>query len=322
MLTLILFVIWFVFLVKWADLLVWWASSVALKFWISPLVIWLTIVAFWTSAPELVVNVLSAISWKTDLAVWNILWSNIANTLLVLWITAIIVPLTAKKSTVRKEIPYSLFCSVLLLIIANDVFLHNTDANVISRVDWLILMFFLSLFLLYIFKVSQESKIHKNRWKNKIEEISTWKSAILILIWLIWLTVWGNWIVNWATMIAEFFWMSEAIIGLTVVAIWTSLPELATSVVAALKWENDIAIWNIVWSNILNIVWILWVTSIITPININYNANSDILMVIFSTILLILFVFIWKKQQIEKRQWATMLWIYILYIAYLIISSL
>lgn len=322
MLTLILFVIWFVFLVKWADLLVWWASSVALKFWISPLVIWLTIVAFWTSAPELVVNVLSAISWKTDLAVWNILWSNIANTLLVLWITAIIVPLTAKKSTVRKEIPYSLFCSVLLLIIANDVFLHNTDANVISRVDWLILMFFLSLFLLYIFKVSQESKIHKNRGKNKIEEISTWKSAILILIWLIWLTVWGNWIVNWATMIAEFFWMSEAIIGLTVVAIWTSLPELATSVVAALKWENDIAIWNIVWSNILNIVWILWVTSIITPININYNANPDILMVIFSTILLILFVFIWKKQQIEKRQWATMLWIYILYIAYLIISSL
>lgn len=319
MLTYILFVIWFVILIKWADLLVSWASSIALKFKISPLVIWLTIVAFWTSTPEFAVNLFSAVEWKTDLAIWNILWSNIANILLILWITAIIYPISAKISTVWKEIPFAFLWALMLWILANDVLIDWSETSLLSRIDWFVLIGFFVIFLYYTFWIAKV-KWDKTEDEEEIKEIPLWKSIVYIIIWLTWLTLWWKWIVDWATLIASNFWMSEAVIGLTVVAIWTSLPELATSIVAALKKQSDIAIWNVVWSNIFNIFWILWVTSIIKPIPFNPTSNIDILMTIFASFVLFISMFLFKRHKIDKLEWIAMVLIYLSYIWYLLFN--
>lgn len=319
MLTYILFVIGFVILIKWADMLVSWASSIALKFNIPAIVIWLTIVAFWTSTPELAVNIFSAIESKTDLAIWNILGSNIANILLILWITAFIYPVKAKHSTVWKEIPFALLWTLILWIMANDILIDWWNFNQISKIDWLIFIWFFIIFLYYTFGISK-IKDDISPEDEDIKEIVTWKSIVFIFLWLTWLTIWWKWIVDGAVEIAKNFGMSETVIWLTVVAIWTSLPELATSIVAALKKQSDIAIWNIVWSNIFNIFWILWVTSIIKPLPFSESSNIDILMMIFATIILFLTMFIWKKHTICKWQWALMFLIYIWYIWYLVIN--
>lgn len=316
----ILFLIWFVILIKWADLLVSWASSVALKFKIAPIVVGLTIVAFGTSAPELAVNMFSALDWKTDLAIWNIIGSNIANILLILWVAAIIYPLKAQKSTVFKEIPYSLLWVVLLLIMANDVLIDSSALNVLSRIDWLVFLWIFLVFLVYIFSIAK-SEGHI-AWEEDIKEIALWKSIIFIILGLVGLTFWWKWIVDGAVEIAKSFGLSEAVIGLTVVAIWTSLPELATSVVAAMKKQTDIAIWNIVWSNIFNVFWILWLTATVSPLPFSTSSNIDVIMNIFVTFLLFFVMFIWKKYTIEKWQGIIMVIMYFSYIWYLVISNI
>lgn len=319
MLLYILFVLWFIVLIKWADTLVSGASSLALKFRISPLVIGLTIVAFWTSTPELAVNIFSALDWKTDLAIGNILWSNIANILLILWVTAIIYPVQAKLSTVWKEIPFALLWSIMLGILANDIFFNWAVSSELSRSDALVLLWFFVIFLYYIFWISKAAweKTPEEEW---ISEIPVWKSIFFIIIWLTGLTLWGKWIVDGAIEIASYFWMSETVIGLSVVAIGTSLPELATSVVAALKKQSDIAIWNVVWSNIFNIFWILWITGLITPISFSENSNIDIFMAILASILLFVFMFIGKKHKIGRSEWIFMILLYFSYLTYLIIK--
>lgn len=316
----ILFVIWFVLLIKWADLLIDWASSVARKFNISSIVIWLTIVAFWTSAPELIVNIISAVSWKTDLAMWNILWSNIANILLIIWITAIIYPITAKKNTVWKEIPFWLLAVVILWIVANDIFIDWAWTNIISRIDWLVFLSFFVIFIVYTFSLPKTSYEEKEAEKGIIK-MSTPKSILYILLGLTWLAVWWNWIVDWATALATILWLSEKVIGLTIVAIWTSLPELATSVIAAMKKETDIAIWNIAWSNIFNILFVLWTTSVIKPIPTSASSNIDIFVTIFVTLIFFWAMFIWKKYTVERRQGIIMLTLYVAYIAFLLIYN-
>ncbi len=316
----ILFLIWFFILIKWADLLVSWASSIALKFKIAPIVVGLTIVAFGTSTPELAVNMFSAFDWKTDLAIWNILGSNISNILLILWIAAIIYPLKAQNSTVFKEIPFALLWVVLLLIMANDVLIDSFALNVLSRIDWLVFLWIFLIFLVYIFSIAK-TQGHVD-WEEDIKEISLWKSIIFIILGLVGLTFWWKWIVDWAVEIAKSFGLSEALIGLTVVAIWTSLPELATSVVAAMKKQTDIAIWNIVWSNIFNIFWILWLTATVSPLPFNTSSNIDVIMNIFVTFVLFFIMFIWKKYTIEKWQWIIMIIMYFSYIWYLVMSNI
>ena len=317
----ILFLIWFVILIKWADLLVSWASSIALKFKIAPIVVWLTIVAFGTSTPELSVNMFSALDWKTDLAIWNILWSNIANILLILWVSSIIYPLRAQVSTIFKEIPFALLWVVILLIMANDIFIDWSSLNVISRVDWLVLIWFFIVFLYYTFGIAKTSdnKSNDDEW---ISEMALWKSIIFIIIGLTGLTLGWKWIVDWAVVIAKWFGLSEAVIGLTVVAVWTSLPELATSVVAAMKKEADIAIWNVVWSNIFNVFWILWLTATINPLPFNSSSNLDVFMAILATLILFVIMFIWKKSIIEKWQGALMIIIYFVYVTYLVLNNI
>lgn len=318
--TYILFVIGFFILIKWADLLVSGASSVALKFKIPAIVVGLTIVAFGTSTPELAVNMFSALQWKTDLAIGNIIGSNIANILLILWVSAIIYPLAAKSATVWKEIPYALMWVLIILFMANDVLLDAAVSNMMSRSDGIVLLGYFFIFLVYTFGIAKNSPAEIDTWDLKV--LPVWQSIAFIVIGLVGLTLGGKWIVDGAVLLAKSIGMSEAVIGLTVVAIGTSLPELATSVVAALKKQTDIAIGNVVWSNIFNIFWILWLTATIQPLPFQAASNIDLLMNIFATGLLFAVMFLGKKFVIQRWQGIIMVGIYFSYVAFLVIQNL
>ncbi len=301
-------------LIKWADMLVDWASSVAKKFWISGLIIGLTIVAFWTSTPELVVNVMSALEWKTQMAIWNIIWSNISNIFLILWVTAILYPILMPKSTVRKEIPFMIFTSVILLILLIDWTL--------SRIDASILAFFFILFLIYTFKSVKKHKKENEEISKKIDSsevinvIPNNKAIFLILIWLILLVFWGHLIVDSAISIAKSFGWSDAFIGITIIAIWTSLPELAASVTAAFKKQTDMAIGWIVWSNIFNVLWILPITAFIKPLEGYDGMTLDLSIVLISSIAVFIFAFSFRKYFLDRIEWVILVLAYIWFLLY------
>lgn len=306
----ILFILWFILLIKWADLLVDWASSLAKRFSLSDMIIGLTIVAFGTSAPELVVSLVSSVSWNSWLLLGNILWSNIANIVLILWISAAIYPLTLTKRTVFIEIPFSILAVALLVILINDNFFGGTFSS-ISRLDGIILLLFFALFMRYIIRISQ--KKDDLPMEVNIQSMSLKKIIVYIVLWLSGLIVWWKWIVDGAIIIAQSFGIAESVIGLSIVAIWTSLPELATSVVAVMKKKSDIAIWNVVGSNIFNILWVLWISAIISPISSWIHTNRDIWFTFLVTCLLFVFVFLGKKFVLQRYQWPIMILIYILY---------
>ena len=311
-------IVWFIMLIKWADVLVSWASSLATKYGISPLVIGLTIVAFGTSAPELFVNMFSALKWETDLALWNVVGSNIANTWLVLWAAALVYPLQAKSSTIYKEVPFSLIASIALFFLAFDTFFSGARENVILRWESLVFLLFFVIFFTYTFGLAKS-------WKAKVEEInvdvtqSTLISLGLILLGLIGLWIWADLLVNSAVNIAASFGVPESIIGLTIVAFGTSAPELVTSIIASLKKQSDIAIGNIVGSNIFNILLVLWLTWSIANLPVTNTLIIDICVELFAIALLIIFLlFIWKKGLITRVEGWIFLTLYFVYIWYLI----
>lgn len=316
MLVYFLFILGFVFLVKGADLLVDGAAAIAKRLNISNIVIGLTIVAFGTSAPELVVNVFASLRGNTEIAVGNILGSNIANILLILGISALIYPITAKKNTVIKEIPLSLLAIVVLGVMANDRLIDGGFFSAVTRIDGIILLSFLMIFLYYTFGITKSDDDIVE--KDDIESLGYLKSSLFVVLGLLGLTIGGKWIVDGAVHIANIFHISQSLIGLTIVAIGTSLPELATSVVAAYKKQSDIAIGNVVGSNIFNIFFILGISAIIRPLSFQESSNSDILMTIFASILLFLVMFTGKKRVIEKWQGIIMISSYLIYIVLLI----
>lgn len=319
--TIIISTLWILFwlytlIFAW-DKLVSWASSLANNYKIPPIVIWLTIVSFGTSAPELVVSMMSALSGKADLSIANVVWSNLVNLLLILWVSAIIYPITVNKNSKKYEIPFSLLITIIFLILVNDVFLWIWDKNILSNLNWIILLCIFAWFMYYIFKLAKswEKKLDEEEW---IEKHPNYINLIYIIIWIFWLYIWGNLTVNWSIFIAKSFWVSELLIWATIVAVWTSLPELVASVIAARKKHSDIAIWNVIWSNIFNILWILWFTSVITDINFNSKMNLDIILLIFVTILLSVFIFLSKNSKIWKLFWFSFIWIYIMYTIFII----
>lgn len=315
MLTYILFLIGFPLLIKWADILILWASSLALRYGIPSLVVGLTIVAFWTSAPELAVNIFSAFKGSTELIMWNIIGSNISNILLILWVTACIITLPAEQSTLYKEIPFSLFTIVLVAIFW---FLF-------WGIFFITALFFLILFLWFIYYTyCLAIKWNKDIWNQweKNNSKSVFLSISYIILGLLWLTLWGKWIVDGAIEIALSLGMSELVVGLTIVAIGTSLPELATSVIAAIKKETDIAIGNIVGSNIFNILLVLWVSGLITSIAIDWEIYRDIGVNILATILLTLFLYFSKWNKLRRVHWVVFLIFFILYVIFLAYISL
>ncbi len=311
--TYILFAIGFVILIKGADLLVDGSSSIAKKYGISNFVIGITIVAFGTSMPELLVNIFSSAQGASDLAIANIIGSNITNILLILGISAFIYPLTLEKGTIWKAIPLSLLAAFLVLILANDHIIEARTFSELSRIDGLVLISFFIIFLYYTFGIS---KIPEEG--QRIETLSIKKSVIFIILGLGGLLLGAKWIVDGGIFIAQQIGISQALIGLTVVAIGTSLPELAASAVAAYKKKADIAVGNVIGSNIFNIFWVLGLSAIINPLRYNIQLNNDIIFLIFVSTLLFLFMFLGKKHVLGRWQGFTFVVIYIIYIIYII----
>lgn len=318
MLIYLLFIVGFYILIKGADLLVAGASSVAKKMQISNIVIGLTIVAFGTSAPEFIVNIFASAKGDTELAIGNVIGSNIANILLILGIAAIINPLVTRENTVWKEIPLSLLAAVMLGILANDARLDGVSFSALTRTDGLTLLAFFAIFLYYSFGIA---RVNADSEGEEIQELIKWKSVLYILFGLTGLVFGGKWIVDGAIRIAENFQVSQSLIGLTIVAIGTSLPELATSAVAAYRRQTDIAIGNVVGSNIFNVFWILGFSSLINPLPFDPGADMDVMMTIVSSLLLFLIMFIGKKHTVERWQGVVMVSLYISYIIYLILTK-
>ena len=319
MTTYIFFILGFFILIKGADILINGSVSVAKKFKISSIVIGLTIVAFGTSMPELIVNIFASAQGNTEIVIGNILGSNIVNILFILGISAVIYPITANKNTVLKEIPFSLLAIVVLGIMANDIIIDGQIFSSITRIDGLILISFLIIFLYYIFGITKSVEDIVGKDESKVFSYS--KAVFYIILGIVGLIVGGKWIVDGAVEIAKFFNISESLIGLTIIAIGTSLPELATSAVAAYKKQSDIAIGNIVGSNIFNIFFVLGVSAIIRPLPFNDNLNKDIAMTIFASVILLLMMFIGKKRIIKRWQGIFMIIVYIGYIVFLVWSK-
>jgi cation:H+ antiporter len=303
----------FVVLVLGADWLVNGASALAKKYKVSDLAIGLTIVAFGTSAPELVVNVFAAAQGHHDIVLGNIIGSNNFNLLVILGIAGLITPLVVQSSTVWKEIPFSLLAVAMLYIFANDLF---TDGpGVISRIDGIVLLVFFALFLWYVAK-QLKSDPHESEVPHK--KYSALKMTLLIVGGLAGLVIGGRLVVTSAVEMARVFGMSEKLIGLTIVAAGTSLPELATSVVAALKKNNDIAVGNIIGSNIFNIFLILGLSSVIQPVSFSTVFNADLLLLTFGTLLLFIAMFTGKSHRLDRWEAAILLMMYIGYTVYLV----
>ncbi len=306
----------FFLLIKGASLLVDGSASIAKKLKISSIVIGLTIVAFGTSAPEFIVNIFASINGNTDIAIGNILGSNIANVLLILGVASIIYPLSTQKNTVWKEIPMSLLAALILGVLVNDIRIDNGVFSGLTRIDGIVLLSFFIIFLYYSFGIAKTS--NEKSSTDEIKDLSYLKSFLYILLGLVGLILGGKWIVDGAVKIATIFNISQSLIGLTVVAIGTSLPELATSAIAAYKKQPDIAIGNVVGSNIFNIFWILGFSSIIKPLPFSPSSDIDIIMTIFTSLLLFIIMFIGKKHVIQKWQGVLMILLYIIYLILLI----
>ena len=284
----VLFILVGIVLVLWgADRLTDGAVAVAEKLKMPQIVIGLTIVAMGTSMPEFCVSLVSALKGTTDLAVGNIVGSNIFNTLLIVGVSAWVAPMTILKSTVRKDIPFALFASVILLVMCLDGNISRLDAGI---------LFVLFLVFMYVTLKGAKTKDDDTTAKtDSIEDnkkpMATWLSIVWIIVGLACLIGGSNLFVEGATKVAEHIGVSEAVIGLTIVAGGTSLPELATSVVSARKGNSGIAIGNVLGSNVFNILAILGVTGIITPMHLQGITMLDLSMMVFSTLLVWLFSF-------------------------------
>lgn len=294
------------------------ASSVAKRFNISSLVIGLTIVAFGTSAPELTVSVVSALKGSSDMAIGNVVGSNIFNTLMIVGCTAAIVPIRMTKGTLRKEIPLCVLAAVVLFVCANDILLNQASQNSISSSEGLLLLCFFLIFLGYTFAIAQSGHVNENA---PIKEMPVWKSVLFIIGGLAALIYGGQFFVDGASGIARNWGISESIIGLTLVAGGTSLPELATSVVAALKKNPEMAIGNVIGSNLFNIFFVLGCSATITPLSIQGMTNIDFFTLIGSCVLLYFFGLFFKKRTITRPEGLIMIACYIAYTTYLILAQ-
>lgn len=308
------FILGFVFLIYGGSFLVDGASSLAKHFKISDLVIGLTIVSFGTSAPELMVNIMASIEAKGEITIGNIIGSNIANILLILGTASLISPIRVKSSTIWKEIPFSMLAVLVFFILSNDKIINGYKDNFISRSDGLILLCFFTIFLSYIVTLSKQS-VEEEIIPAKYGKLT---SILFFLIGLFGLILGGKMVVNSGANIARMLGVSEALIGFSLIAVGTSLPELFASAIAAYKKNSDIAIGNIVGSNIFNIFWILGISSIIRPIEFSSRFNYDAVILIFSTSILFAFMFTGKKYTLHKKEGILLITIYLFYIIFLV----
>ncbi len=323
----IIMLVGFALLVKGADLLVDGASNIAKKFHIPEIVIGLTIVSVGTSMPELMVSLTSALEGHSDMSIGNVVGSNIANLLLILGICAIIKNLNFKKETKYFESPFALIVTILLFIFGNNCIIDGS--GVIGRGAGFVLIGLCILFIIYNIIMAKKGEdfdgISKDLVIVNIEMSTaryTIKSIIFIILGIVCLKFGGDFVVDSASEIARILGMSEKLISLTIIAVATSLPELATSVIATKKGEVDLAIGNIIGSCIFNILLIIGLSAIITPISYSLNYNKDIICLIVATIFLALFPFIGKKDEMTRANGIIYLIGYIAYSISLIITNL
>lgn len=313
----LLFVVGFVFLIYGATFLVDGAASLAKKYNISNIVIGLTIVALGTSSPELVVNLMASLQGSEDVALGNILGSNISNIFLILGVSALIFPLTVNNNTHWKEIPLALLAALVLGITANDAIIDGHGLSFITRSDGLILISFFLLFMHYAFSIAKLS----NDEEYAIKVFPVAKSWLMIVGGIVGLVLGGKWIVDGAVVIAASLGMSEALISLTIIAIGTSLPELATCVVAAVKKNPDIVIGNVIGSNIFNIFFVLGISAVIKPLPFNRVLNFDVYTGIIACALLFVFLLFPRRKVLERWQGGVFVTIYVAYIVALVVRG-
>ncbi|MDH4091790.1 MAG: calcium/sodium antiporter [Cyclobacteriaceae bacterium] len=314
--TYLLLLVGFAILIKGADFLVTGASSTAKKYGISNLTIGLTVVAFGTSMPELIVSLLAALNGETDASFGNVIGSNNFNLLFIIGIAGIIFPLVVQNNTVKYEIPISMLAAAILFLLVNDQNLWGSERNVLSRLDSIILLLLFAGFIVYVYKTMTRTSDLGQGEKIKIYSIPV--SLGLIGLGLAMLIGGGKLVVDNAILVAHHFGLSEKLIGLTILAAGTSLPELATSAVAAYRKNADIAIGNVVGSNIFNIFFILGITGLVRPISYNVLLNFDIYVLLVSTIILIIFMVTLNRQKVDRWEAAILLISYIAYVILLI----
>ncbi|MDR1004503.1 MAG: calcium/sodium antiporter [Prevotellaceae bacterium] len=295
------------------------AAAVAKRFRIPSIVIGLTIVAFGTSAPELVVSVSSAIKGSADIAIGNVVGSNVFNSLMIVGCTALFAPIVVSRNTLKKEIPLCILSSVVLLIIANDVWLDGDSENILNTTDGWVLLCFFVIFLGYTFAIAGNKDDEAE--EDEIKELPVWRSTLYIIGGLAALIWGGSLFVDGAGGIARSLGVSESVIGLTLVAGGTSLPELATSIVAALKKNPEIAIGNVIGSNLFNIFFVLGCSASITPLAVTGITNFDLLTLVGSGILLWLFGLFFAKRTITRIEGSILVLAYVAYTAVLIYQA-
>ena len=319
----LLFLLGIVLIIAGANYLTEGASTLARRMGLSPLVVGLTIVAFGTSAPELIVSLMSALKGNADIAMGNVIGSNIFNILAIGGVTAVVAPITITKSTIRREIPLMLLSFLVLFFLSYDTIFAGTAGtteNILSRGEGLTLLGFFLIFLTYTFAIAKDAPDDPHADHTPIRTYPLWLLILFIVGGLVALVYGGDLFVSSASNIARTFGMSESFIGLTIVAAGTSLPELATSVAAALKKQPEIAVGNIVGSNIFNIFLILGVSSTITPIRIGGVTALDFLVMIASGLLLYIFAVLFGQRVVKRGEGAILALGFIAYTVYLIMQ--
>lgn len=269
-----LLIIGFVLLIKGADFFVDGASEIAKAFHIPSVVIGLTIVSMGTSLPELAVSVTSAIKGVEGIAIGNVVGSNIVNLMLVAGITCIIIPVGVEKSLITKDLPFSIVAAVSVLLVSADMYFAGASANTITRADAIILLLFFAVYMYSVAKSAMDNPVEEKETEEKDQPV--WKSILFTVLGLAGIIAGGQFTINSAEFIAKAAGMSDRLIGLTIIAFGTSLPELIISIVAAAKGENDIAMGNVVGSNIFNILFILGVATVIRPLQVAAASFIDI----------------------------------------------
>lgn len=315
----LMIILGFILLVCGADLLVKGSSNIAKKFHIPEMLIGLTIVAIGTSAPELIITITSANKNASDLILGNAIGSNLCNLLLILGLMAVLRPVEIEKDAKKIHIPI-LFLSTLILI-AMQIGIFGSHANVIDRTDGIILIILFILYFSYpiLTEIKDIKEAYKENKNKKINNDKTSLSIIFVIIGMVLLKYGGDFVVDYSTKVAKMLNISERVIGLTIVSIGTSLPELVTSIFAVIKKDTDLAVGNIVGSCIFNTFLILGIGSIITPLEFPIEFNQNIIILLVSTLLIWLFNFIGRKNTITRTKGSILLLIFGVYIAKLFI---
>ncbi|MCE2731810.1 MAG: calcium/sodium antiporter [Flammeovirgaceae bacterium] len=319
--TIVFLFVGFAVLIKGADFLVNGSSSLAKKMNVSNLAIGLTVVAFGTSTPELIVSTLAALDGKNDASFGNVIGSNNFNLMFILGIAGLIYPLTVQRSTVKYEVPLSILAAVVLFILVNDNMLWGSAVSapevggVLSRIDAFILLLFFGGFMLYIVRTM---KNNSDLDQDDVKIYATWLSIVFVVAGLAMLIGGGKLVVDNAIAIAKHFEVSDKLIGLTILAAGTSLPELVTSCVAAYRKNTDIAIGNVIGSNIFNIFFILGITGLISPMEYSAAMNFDVYILLISTVVLMIFMFTINTRKLDRWEAAILLLGYFTYTLYLI----